>query len=181
MSQPIVFTGSSIIALWENFPPVMAGLSTLNTAISGSQTHDLLPRLEELVIRYDPRAVCYYCGSNDLNNAVPPEQICSNVQETFRLIRSALPRVSFIYLAVIKAPQKQERWRQVDEVNRVLQDWAGRSPGFAFIDINPVFFDDLGQARPDYYLEDRLHLTAPAYASLAAFLEPRLTVALARE
>ena len=144
----------------------------LNTAISGSQTADLIPQLDDLVVRHNPRVLCYYCGSNDINNAIPPDRIIENTRQTFLTLRERIPDLSFLYLSIIKAPQKQDRWDVVDEVHRGIDVLASTCPSFERIDINPVFFTPDGQPRMAFYLEDQLHLTPSAYAALGAWLFP---------
>lgn len=171
---PIIFTGSSIIALWESLPTFFPNETVLNTAISGSQTADLLPQLDALVIAYHPRLACYYCGSNDINSAVPPAQIAANVAGAFDLLSQRLPDLRFVYLAIIRAPQKADRMAQVEEANaRIALLSAGRA-NFHFLDINPVFFTPLGAPRLDFYVEDGLHLTPDAYAALGAYVAPQV-------
>ena len=179
MQQSLIFTGSSIISLWEDLPAEVAGLPTLNTAVSGSQTAGLLRQLDELVIRHKARAVCYYCGSNDLNSAVPITVICANVLRSFELILRSQPEARLIYLSIIKAPQKQDRLNQVDLINHFLRACADQTGCFTFIDINPVFFNADGSPRLEFFLEDLLHLTPTAYSALNAHLVPRLERLLA--
>jgi lysophospholipase L1-like esterase len=168
-TRPVVFTGSSIIAQWGSLPKFLAGIPVINTAVSGSQTADILERYEELVVRHAPRMVCYYCGSNDINNAVPPGRIVKNVQKLQTKLQKSLPDALFVYLAIIKAPQKMDRWDIVDRVNNSLSICD-----FPLIDINPVFFHPDGRARDEFYVEDRLHLTVQAYSALEEYLFSRL-------
>lgn len=187
---PIVFTGSSIIAMWENLASFFPGETVINTAISGSVTADLLPQLDALVLAHRPRLVCYYCGSNDINNGVPPAQIAENVARSAGLLHArqpgmpGMPGLPFVYLSIIRAPQKAPLMDQVNEANaRVARlaeedEDAGVSPQihqpFYFIDINPVFFDAQGCPRAEFYVEDGLHLTPAAYTALGAYLAPRV-------
>jgi hypothetical protein len=50
--------------------------------------------------------VCYYCGSNDLNSFVRVATIVSNTLETHNRLRRQLPDLKFVYLSIIRAPQK---------------------------------------------------------------------------
>jgi lysophospholipase L1-like esterase len=172
--RPIIFTGSSIIALWEGLPAFVGSRPVLNTAISGSQTADLIPRLYELALRFSPQMLCYYCGSNDINNALPPQVILANTYQTFAILRAHFPDLRLIYLSIIKAPQKQDRWNWVEQVNSALCQYAEQTGGLDYIDINPLFFTPQGSPRAEFYLEDQLHLTTSAYAALNAFLFPIL-------
>jgi len=173
-SKPIVFVGSSIIALWEGLAHYFPGVNVLNTAICGAQTNDILGRLDKLVTAHEPRMVCYYCGSNDLNVFVTVATICGNTLETYERLRRRSPVLTFVYLSIIRAPQKIDRWQLVDEVNSEMHRQSTIQPGFHFIDINPVFFSAEQIPRFDFYMEDHLHLTVPAYATLGEFLAPRV-------
>jgi lysophospholipase L1-like esterase len=176
LSRPIVFTGSSIIAMWDNVPDFFPGERVLNTAISGSQTADLLPQQEPLVLAHHPRIVCYYCGSNDLNYAVTPARIAENVARTYELLHGELSDIKFVYLSIIRAPQKADAglMEQVEEANGLICRMAEQLPGFYFVDINPVFFTEAGEPRQDFYIEDRLHLTPAAYEALGKYIAPKV-------
>ncbi len=165
----IIFVGSSIMEGWFNLPQFFPNIPILNTAIGGTQTHEIHARLDELVIRHRPRLVCYYCGSNDINNGASAALIAANVRQTFTTLRQALPAARFLYLSIIKAPQKRERWDVVDEVNRQLSEMAAQTPDFHFLDINPIFFTAQGEPRADFYVEDQLHLTPAAYTAMGVF------------
>jgi lysophospholipase L1-like esterase len=162
--RKLVFTGSSIMAMWETLAEFFPSDEVLNTAVSGSQTHELLGRLDELVISHAPSVVCYYCGSNDINWGVPAATIVENVLETYRRIHTALPQTQFVYLSIILAPQKRERWDVVNDANRQLSRFQAH--GYRFIDLNPLFFLPDGSPRMDFYVEDQLHLTPAAYAAM---------------
>lgn len=175
----IVFTGSSIIALWEDLALHFPGIEVLNTAISGSHTPDIYARLDELVIAHAPDIVGYYCGSNDINYGATAPAIVDTVVKSYDIIASRLSKAIFIYLSIIKAPQKSDRWDVVEGVNTALSQFASRSSRFRFIDVNPVFFTEAGQPQMEFYQEDKLHLTPAAYAALGAYLAPRVLQVIA--
>lgn len=88
-------------------------------------------------------------------------------------MRDKLGQTAFVFLSIIKAPQKMDRWDMVDEVNTQISQLAPTYPRFAYIDINPVFFTE-GQPRMEFYVADQLHLTLPAYVALGAYLAPHV-------
>src|SRR5258708_1307960 len=65
----IVFTGSSIFQFWTRLTEQMAPLPVLNRAIAGTVTQDMLDRIGQLVLPYQPRIVVYYSGTNDISSA----------------------------------------------------------------------------------------------------------------
>jgi len=182
IDQPklIVFVGSSIMALWESLPRFFPEMPVLNTAVSGSQTHEIYARLDELVLPFAPSAVCYYCGSNDIDHDVPARTIVENVTRSYETLHQRLEGLTFIYLSIIKAPQKMDRWDRVEDVNFQLSQLSSGSAGFHFVDINPVFFASDGTPRMDFYEQDQLHLTPTAYVALGEYLAPKV-MALVRE
>ena len=70
-SQPVLFVGSSIFNQWTEVPAHMAPLPAINRAFGGSRTWEVLHYIEDAVLRYRPRLVVYYCGSNDVNAGAP--------------------------------------------------------------------------------------------------------------
>jgi lysophospholipase L1-like esterase len=173
-STSIVFVGSSIMALWDNLPQVFPDIPCVNTAVSGSHTHEIAARLGELVIAYAPRLVCYYCGSNDINYGASAQTVVDNVVATYRTLRASLPDVKFAYLSIIKAPQKQDRWSVVEAANGLFKQLATQLPDFTFIDVNPLFLAANGQPRWEFYVEDQLHLTPAAYEAMGTLIGPSI-------
>ena len=74
-NEGIVFVGSSIFQFWTHLAEQMAPLPVLNRAIAGTVTQDMLDGMEPLVLRYHPRIVVYYCGSNDISSGENAEAI----------------------------------------------------------------------------------------------------------
>ena len=62
-----MFTGSSIFQFWAHLREQMAPLPVFNRAIAGTVTQDMLNRIGQLVLPYEPRIVVNYCGSNDIS------------------------------------------------------------------------------------------------------------------
>lgn len=174
MPHAVVFTGSSIIAFWESLPQFFPGITLLNTAVSGSQTHEIYAQLDELVIAHKPSVVCYYCGSNDINHAVSAQTIVKNVISTYETLKLQLGKVEFVYLSIIKAPQKRARWMVVDAVNTQLHQMTRALSEFRYIDVNPVFFTQDARPRTDFYEDDQLHLNSAAYLALGKYVAPRV-------
>jgi hypothetical protein len=74
-------------------------------------------------------------------------------------VARALPDTHVIFVSVNRAPEKQDRWDVVDEVNRQIQKYAAAHPRVEFVDVT-------------------LHLRPAAYEQFARILKPVLTRAL---
>ena len=146
-NQGIVFVGSSIFRFWTRLTEHMAPLPVLNRAIAGTVTQDMLNGMEPWVLRYHPRIVVYYCGSNDVSSGEDEESIVERTQRFVRILHQKLPNTFFYYTAIQKAPEKRARWNRVDAVNREMERFCRATEHTAFIDLNPVLFDAKGRLR----------------------------------
>jgi len=167
----VIIVGSSIFEGWIEPENALVGEAFVNTAISGSQTFELLKKIDQLIIKHKPDTVFYYCGSNDIKNNRDPEKIIRDTLETFKQIISALAKVKITYFSIIKAPQKKDQWHIVDQVNNRIKQFAENNENITFLDINPLFFDENNQPLYDLYQEDLLHLLPEAYVKLNDFVK----------
>jgi lysophospholipase L1-like esterase len=172
----ILFVGSSIFRQWTNVAEQMAPLPVLNRAFGGSRTGDQLARFEQLVPRYAPRIIVYYCGSNDLK-ATPPDApgvIFGRLREFSERVRIRFPETHLIYVTATRSPDRVNRWEQVDHYNALARAYCEATPRRTFIDLNPVLVDANGHPRLDLYKSDKLHFHPPAYEAFAAVIKPVL-------
>jgi lysophospholipase L1-like esterase len=158
----------------------MAPLPIVNLAFDGAQTADMLRLIDSRVVPYQPRVVAYYCGSNDVDAGEDAEAIFDRVRQFMVRARAALPDVRIVFVSVIRAPEKQSRWKAVDDVNRRVQEYAAAQRGIEFVDVNPLVFTADGTPRFDLYLSDQLHFRPRAYEAFAAAIRPVLTNAFER-
>ena len=168
----VLYVGSSIFQQWSCAADVWPGRAVENIAVGGTVTAFWQGRLAVDVARWRPRVLCYYCGSNDFNAGEGPAAIAGRTLQTFERVWEGAPELQIAYHSIIKAPQKEEKWGQVDAVNRALREaMADRGAGH-FVDLNPVFFDAAGGALQELYVEDRLHLKAEAYRRMVELCRP---------
>lgn len=170
----ILFIGSSIFRKWEKLTEQMAPLPVFNRAFGGSQTHEVLYYMDRLVLPYKPKIITYYCGSNDINAKVPPGEIFGNFQKFVARVHAQLPDTKIFFVSINRAPEKMDKWAQVDEANRLVREYCVKNSKLGYIDVNPVLFDKSGQPRYELYLPDKLHFLEPAYVEFTAVIKPVL-------
>jgi lysophospholipase L1-like esterase len=169
----VVFVGSSIFHRWTNLAAHMAPLPVVNRAFDGAQTTDML-RIIDSVLRERPKVVVYYCGSNDVSAGQPAPPIFDRIHEFFTRARTAMPATRLVFVSVIRAPEKRDRWQVVDEVNRRVRAFADDTKQLHYVDVNPVLFNNDGTAKAELYLSDQLHFRPAAYDELTRILKPVL-------
>lgn len=162
-SGETVFTGSSTIKLWRSLPEITQGKEVLNTGFGGSKAADLERYLFPLVVRFDPKRVFIYEGDNDIWADVQPEEILASLDRIVTRIQLAVPNTK-IYL--IGAKPSPSRWAKKDLYqffNQQLEKYSQRKEGVNFIDTWATLTDSAGNARPELYIKDQLHLNADGY------------------
>jgi lysophospholipase L1-like esterase len=173
----ILFVGSSIFRQWADVAEQLAPLPVLNRAFGGSRTGDQLARFDQLVPRYAPRIVVYYCGSNDLKakEAEAADVIFGRFREFSERVRARSPETRLVFVTATRSPDRVARWEQVDHYNALARAYCAATPHHHFVDLNPLLIDEHGHPRLDLYKDDKLHFHPPAYERFAARLRPLLT------
>lgn len=173
----ILFVGSSIFRKWASVAEQMAPLPVLNRAFGGSRTPDQLARFDQLVPRYAPKVVVYYCGSNDLKAGATPEDpaaIFARFREFSERVREKFPATRLIFVSSTRSPDRVERWEHVDHYNALVRAYCAATPHHTFVDVNPALVDRDGHPRLELYLADKLHFEPPAYVAFTAIIKPVL-------
>ena len=172
----IVFTGSSIFQFWTHLREQMAPLPVLNRAIAGTVTQDMLNRIGQLVLPYEPRIVVYYCGSNDISAGEDAAAIIERTKLFIKVLHENLPNAYFFYTSIQRAPEKRARWNVVEAVNSEMNRYSREAVNVGYIDLNPVLFDSRNQVREDLFLPDGLHFRpeSTAYLEFSQIVKPIL-------
>jgi lysophospholipase L1-like esterase len=175
----IVFTGSSIFQFWTHLTDQMAPLPVLNRAIAGTVTQDMLDRMGQLVLPYQPRIVVYYCGSNDISAGEDAGPIIERTKRYIQILHEKSPDTFFYYTSIHKAPEKRARWDVVEAVNREMERYSHQAKNVGYIDLNPALFDGHGNVRMNLFLGDGLHFRpdSTAYPEFSQIVKPILTKA----
>jgi lysophospholipase L1-like esterase len=178
----IVFTGSSIFRFWTHLTDQMAPLPVLNRAIAGTVTQDMLSRIGQLVLPYQPRIVVYYCGSNDISAGEDAGPIMERTKRFIHILHEKSPTTFFYYTSIQKAPEKRARWDVVEAVNREMERYSREAVNVGYIDLNPVLFDGRNNVRENLFLPDGLHFRpdSTAYPEFSQIVKPILTRAWER-
>ena len=172
----IVFTGSSIFQFWTHLREQIAPLPVLNRAIAGTVTQDMLDRIGQLVLPYEPRIVVYYCGSNDISAGEDAAAIIERTKLFIKALHEKLPNTYFFYTSIQRAPEKRARWNVVEAVNSEMNRYSREAVNVGYIDLNPVLFDSRNQVREDLFLPDGLHFRpeSTAYVEFSQIVKPIL-------
>ena len=171
----IVCTGSSSMRMWHpRIKDDLPGLTLLPRGFGGSHYTDLIYHLEALVFKYQPRALLLYEGDNDANYGKTPERIFQDFKFLAEQCRKQFPDLR---LYIIGAKPSIARWaiaEQMQRSNAMIHDYCRANLGFTYIDVWSQLLDGDGQARPELFMEDKLHLNSAGYDRWTAAIAPVL-------
>lgn len=170
---PIVFTGSSSITRWKDVGKTFAEFPVINRGFGGSQTPDVNYHLDRVVLRYEPRLVVLYSGSNDLAAGRTPEQVLEEFRKFVTRIHEKFPKTGIVYLSIHTPPGRLKLKDVNERTNDLIRTECGKDARLAFVDIRAKMLGSDGQPIAALYA-DPLHPTMAAYELWAEVLRPAL-------
>ena len=178
----IVFYGSSSIRMWherlaDDFTPFVV----MGRGFGGSTMSEAAHHVDRVIVSLDPWAVVLYEGDNDIEMGRTPGELVRDFVRLTARLRAKRPATHVFVLAIKPSEARWARWPQAQEANARLAALCRRSPDrMTFIDVATPLLDRDGRPRPEMYLADRLHLSAPAYDAWRDALYPVLREAAER-
>ncbi|GAB4022467.1 GDSL-type esterase/lipase family protein [Spirosoma koreense] len=173
--NPIVFTGSSSIRLWDNLTAYFPNKPILQRGFGGSQLSDVLRYTDRVIVRYHPKQVVLYAGENDIASGhVTGQQTYERLVSIFERVRKQLPNVLFTFISIKPSPSRRQYFSQVDIANRLIKEYLAKQKNTQFVDIRPVMLGPNGQPVPELFKPDSLHMLPAGYQRWAKVLGPYL-------
>jgi lysophospholipase L1-like esterase len=126
------------------------------------------------VIPYQPRAIVFYAGDNDIAEKQTVEQVVGSFQTFAQKVRSALPEVKILFLAIKPSPLRWKYQERMAAVNKAIGDWMATQKDMALVDVHTPMLGPDGMPRPELYVEDKLHLSPEGYKLWTGILAPFL-------
>ena len=172
-SGEIVFVGSSSIRLWD-VQKYFPGLTIINRGFGGSQLFDAVRYAERIVVPYKPRIIVVYAGDNDIEAGATSAQVAVQFELFVRTVRARLPEVRIVFIGIKPSLQ---RWAVVERMrlaNALIRGYAANDDRIAFVDVDQAMLGWDETPRPELFVPDGLHLTAPGYELWSVLLRPFL-------
>ncbi len=172
--RPIVFVGSSYLRLWVGLTNDFPGLRVMNRGFGGSQTSDLREHFERVILRYRPRQIVLYCGSNDLAAGRTVDQVIADVHALVEQIHRELPETRIVYLSIALNPARWVQREKVRAVNAAIAEFMGQDRRRRFVDVTAVMLGADGLPKPEIFGADRLHMNRQGYELWKPIIGPAL-------
>lgn len=160
----IVATGSSSMKGWHSrIAEDLSPLTIIPRGFGGSNMYDVLYFLDDLVLRYKPRAVLLYEGDNDASLGATPAQVMSHFDAIIAKIHDKLPDTRVYVVAVKPSIARWNIWPTMNETNSLLQARCDENPLLSYLDVATPMLAADGKPIKEIFLPDMLHMKGSGY------------------
>ena len=159
----ILFIGSSSIRFWLSLQNDMKPFSVINRGFGGAQIVHVNNHLDEIVFPYKPRAIVFYCGSNDLAGLKTPEEVFIDFQYFLRAISQDLPGTKLFVIGVKPSPSREYQKNKQISLNNMIRNLSNTNDSLYFLDVRPSMLLTTGKADPSLFVKDMLHMNKKGY------------------
>lgn len=161
----ILFIGSSSIRLWENIHTDMQPYSAIRRGYGGAHFYDLIHFADRLVRPHKAAGIVVFVA-NDISGSHfdrNPEEVVRLFKFTVREIRKSHPETPVFLIGITPTPSRWKVWEKTKEANTLLEKYCLKGKNLHFIATESAFLTSEGQARPELFKEDMLHLKQVGY------------------
>jgi len=171
----VLFVGSSTIRRWETLARDFPDHKVINRGVGGSEIADSTHFADRIIFPYEPKQIFLRAGGNDIHAGRLPREVADDFAEFVHKVHDRLPNTEIIYISVSPAPA---RWGENDKyraLNKLIRELALNMPRVSYVDTYNMSLTPDGQARPELFVDDKLHFNADGYKLLAGRIRPYLS------
>lgn len=173
-ANPIIFTGSSSIRRWTSLADDFPDLPVMNRGFGGSEVFDSFNFADLTVLRYKPRQVVMYAGSNDISAGKTPQRVLEDIKAFVAKVHAALPDCRISYISNAPNPSRWKLEDKMRELNRLAEDYCKTDPRLEYINTHDAMLGADGNPLPNIFVSDQLHMNAKGYAIWTQIIAPHL-------
>ncbi len=173
----VLFTGSSSIRMWttrESFPD----LPVINRGFGGSHISDVVYFSDRIVLPYEPKVIVLYAGDNDIAAGKTPKRVFDDFQELAGLVGRNLPETRIVFISIRCSPSRFTLWPMMDEANSMIKRFCEGNDRLFYADCATPLLRPDKKPDPEFFAEDRLHLSKKGYQAWTKVLTPIIRDAL---
>ena len=158
-----LFIGSSSIRLWLSLEEDMKPLKVINRGFGGAHIKHINQYLDKIVFPYRPKAIIFFCGSNDINGWNSPQDVFSEFEIFFNSVKKELPKTKVFAIGIQPSPSRfDQRPRQLDW-NNAVSNLSKTDPNLVYIDVSSAMLSSDNKPRLELYTNDTLHMNENGY------------------
>jgi lysophospholipase L1-like esterase len=169
----VFFVGSSSIVKWDvkkSFPD----LPVVNVGFGGSQVRDTTHFADKILLPFEPKAIVFYAGDNDLAAKRTPDQVLADFQAFEKSIAAKLPKTKIYFVSVKPSPKRWAIREQAVMANSAVRRYCAKDERLKFVDVWQAMLDTEGMPKAEIFKADELHMNEMGYEIWAGILKPLL-------
>ena len=170
----VIFYGSSSIRKWKTLKTDMAALPSLNHGFGGATVNDCVYYADRLIIPYNPRAIVFYAGTNDIAYGYSVTTVYDRTIDFVKYIHQKLPDTPIYYVEQTRQPKRNKYWSKMKKLNSKVKAYAANDPLLTFIDTRKILNTSKDKPRSKYFVKDKLHFSKKGYKAWASAIRPVL-------
>lgn len=172
----VVFLGDSITqGFGDNFQDLLPGLKAANRGISGDTTRGMLFRLNDDVLKLQPKAIVLLAGTNDLEEKAEPEMVRDNTKLILEAIKKHDSKLPVILCKVFPSSETKSRPAdKIQRINELLSELVTGNSQVTLLETYKLFADEKGNAKVEEF-PDLLHPNGAGYRKWVGVLQPALS------
>ena len=159
-----LFIGSSSIRLWKSLSEDMAPLEVINRGFGGAHIKHINRHFESIVLPYEPKAIIFFCGTNDIAAYNPVEKVKLDFEIFYNRVKSDLPNTKLFVIEIQPSPSRFFQRNLQLKWNDHMEDLAKEDPDLFVINVSETMFTEDGKPRRELYIPDMLHMNSRGYA-----------------
>ena len=162
-TDEFLFIGSSSIRLWRTLKEDMKPLKVINRGFGGAHTKHINRHLDKIVLPYQPKAIIFFCGSNDINGWNSPQDVFAEFKIFFNSIKKVLPKTKVFAIGIQPSPSRFSQRSRQQEWNDAVNNLAKSDPNLVYIDVSSAMLSSNNLPMLELYTEDTLHMNQKGY------------------
>ena len=170
----ILFTGSSSIRFWDSLNEDMKPLEVLNRGFGGAQISHVIYHFEDIVKPYNPKAIVFFCGTNDLAALKTPEETFADFNLFFSKVKKELPETRLIVIGVKPTIAREYLIAEEKEFNDLIYKLATKEESLNYVSVWDSMLTAEGKADPSLFVDDGLHFNSKGYEIWTRLVKPQL-------
>lgn len=124
------------------------------------------------MLRYEPKVLVVYTGSNDLNAKLNPEEVLADYTAFLNLVHEKLPDCRIVINSVKISELRLKQIPAVKQLNSLLQAWCEGKNWVRWLESMNYLMDEKGLPKNELFRKDKLHLNEAGYAKWNEIIEP---------
>ena len=161
-SAKIVFAGDSITA-FGNFNEFFNEKDIVNRGIGSDVSEGLYNRIDQ-IIELRPKMVFIMIGINDIKENVAIDQTKQYCKLTCEKIKNELPNTQIYLLSILPTMTADEQQvNNICSINKWYELYCRDNQQIEYVNLYPLYLDDLGKPNESLYSKDGVHLNGDGY------------------